>query len=809
MNKSSSKKVQVSEPAGRAAVLREQEVGWRGWMSRPAFISALLALITLAVYCPVLHHDFIFYDDNVYVTQNNHVLRGLTWKGVWWSFTNYEAGFWQPLAWLSFMLDVSLFGEKATGFHFTSLLLHTANAVLVFLLFRQLTGADWKSGLLAGLFALHPFCVEPVAWVASRKDVLSAFFSFLSLIVYVRYTQSKNRDSRFEIRNYILSLFFFVCALMTKTMVVTLPLMMLLLDWWPLNRISSDKCQVSSHAAGAGSGSRRWTLDRRLIWRLVWEKLPFFGAALVCGLVTIFAEHEVGALSSVAVVGIGTRIANAVFSYGRYILQTIWPVGLALPYPYPKSFPVMLGAGMALMVLAITVAAIRAARRQPFFVVGWFWFGLLLLPVIGLIQVSTHARADRYMYLPLLGLLLVLVWGGAELLGRWQPPRMIVGIISVLLLAACAVRTRDQLGYWQNTEKLFKHSLAVTPENFVPYAVLGDYHSEYGPRAEAIENYRKALELDPLFLNAMNNLGLVLLAEGRVNEAMKCYRKVLETSPAYVQKLFNVGGSLASQGELIRARQYVGALNNLGKALADQERLDEAMGYYYQALKIDPNFIEALNNLADALNRKGKPLDAIPLCEKALQENPNHAGIRYNLGCALMTVGRLDEAINHFEWALRKKPDFPEAHNNLGIALVTKGDLSTAEYHYTEALRLKSEYGEAHNNLGYLFMMQGKLAEAEKHFRESLRLDPKQPKVHLNLGNCYALQKRYDDAEEQFTETLQLTPENAQAHRNLGMALARLGRREEAIRHLTEALRLDPSNVQVREQLRTLGAAIE
>ncbi len=641
------------------------------------WMGLLLAVTTLAVYWPVSGHKFVDYDDQAYVTENGYVLRGITWDGMCWAFTNLQAGFWQPLTWLSHMLDCQLYGLRAGGHHLTNLLLHLGNTVLLFALLRRMTGALWRSAMVAALFALHPLHVESVAWVAERKDVLSTFFGFLSLIFYVRYAERVRARSRGQgaggknayfllLIPYFLSFLFFVCGLMSKTMVVTLPVVMLLLDWWPLERVSRFKIQDSSSGTLAMHDARASTFDLRLLWRLVREKAPFFGASLLCGLLTVYAEKGVGALSTAAALPIRSRVANVVVSCVRYLEQTVWPRDMAVFYPYPK----WIGSGSvvaALVIVVVSWMAMGMGWRRRYVAVGWLWYVVTWLPVSGLIPVGAHSRADRYTYVPLIGVFIVVVWGGCEVLARWRVPKVVTGAIVGVILAACLVQTRHQLAYWQDTGKLFRHALAVTEENDVAHNSLGTDLIERGDIDEAVGHFRAALQINPESADSYNNLGVVLSRKGQAEQAMASFRRAIE---------------------------------------------------------INPNHVQALNNLGHELATKGQYTEAIACYQTALRSRPDQADIHVNLGNAFMALDNTDDAIRQYRESLRFAPDSPEAHNNLGRALAMRGELDEAIFHFSEAVRANPDFAGAHFNLGNAYALQGRRQEAIAQFREALRLEP-------------------------------------------------------------------------------------
>jgi tetratricopeptide (TPR) repeat protein len=602
-----------------------------------------MVLAVLAVYGRVLHFDFVNVDDDVYVTDNSQVLQGLTWGGIGWAFTNLTAGFWHPLTWLSLMLDATWYGKQAWGFHLTNLLLHLGSTVVLFATLQRATGKLWRSALVAALFALHPLHVEAVAWVAERKEVLSAFFGFVSIYFYVRHAQPASASRKAQIANYSLSLAFFLCGLMSKTMIVTLPAVMLLLDYWPLKRITFPL--PTSH------------------FRLLVEKLPFFALGLVAGLLTIHAEGSIGALGTTAHHPLSVHVANAAVSYVEYLLQLLWPANLAMPYPPPESLPltVSLAAGAALA--GLCGLAVWLGRRRPYFPVGWFWYLTMLLPVSGLIQVGAQSRADRYTYMPLVGAFVVLVWGGAELCKRWRVSQAAMAAAAAAIMAACAARASVQLAYWQNSDTLFRHALAVTRNNLLAHNYLAIALASQGKLGEAVQHYEQALQIYPDYAGARLNLGDALRDQGKLDEAVQEYERGLRLKPASVE-----------------------GHNNLGNVLIRQGKLPEAAQQLEQALQLKPDFVEAQNNMGIVLSAMGKLEEAVPYFERALQLKPDSVEVHCDLGVALARLGRLPEAAQQFEQALQLKPDSAEACFNLGLALAGEGKRDDAIQRFQQAL---------------------------------------------------------------------------------------------------------------------------
>ena len=695
----------------------DSEPGRASWMEklrRPGFICLALAMTTLAVFMPVAGQGFVNYDDSDYVTENAHVQSGLKWENVVWAFTTGHASNWHPLTWLSHMLDCQLFGLKAGGPHLVSVGFHIANTLLLFLLLRRMTGALWRSALVAALFALHPLHVESVAWASERKDVLSAFFFLLTIWAYVRHvevqspksnvqsqaTRNTQHASRFTFhvsRFYLLSLSFFVLGLMSKPMLVTMPFVLLLIDYWPLRRPGATSLE-SQPVAGL---------------LLLLEKVPFFVLSVASSVITFLVQRKGGAVSTALT--FGERIANALVSYVRYIGKTFWPKNLSILYPHPGHWPTWQVMASAGLLLAVSAAVILMARRRPYLAVGWLWFCGTLIPVIGLIQVGIQSMADRYTYVPLIGLFIMLAWGIDELMPArpWRGSALAIG--AALSLAACGLLTERQIRFWRDSEALFGHAVKVTRDNYLAYNNLGFYLNNQGRTAEAMENYRLSLKINP---------------------------------------------------------SYEDALNNLGYALAGQKKYAEAIQLYEAALRVRPRHAEVHNNLGNALSETGKIDEAIQHYLIALQEKPDHADAHNNLGIALAMKSKLDEAIPHFQAAIRAKPGYASAHSNLGNALAVQHKLDDAIKEYKEALRLKPEDAQAHNNLGNALAEQGKVVEATEHYREALWLNIDNPEAHFNLALALLSQGKRDEATAHLTEAVRLKPDYKAAQTQLNSLLA-------------------------------------
>lgn len=697
-------------------------------LRRPGILCLCLALVTLVVFLPVAWQGFVNYDDSDYVTENAHVQSGLKWVNVVWAFTTGHASNWHPLTWLSHMVDCQLFNLKAGAHHLVSVGFHIANTLLLFLLLRRMTGALWRSALVAGLFALHPLHVESVAWASERKDVLSAFFFILTLWAYARYVKvqrpkSKDRSlgtgvrsgeseasstqpaSRFTFHAsgyYLLSLGLFALGLMSKPMLVTTPFVLLLLDYWPLRRLRSAECGVRNSGPSTPPASSALSL--------LLEKAPFFLLAVASSTITFIVQRKGGAVSTSLTVG--ERIANALVSYVRYVGKMFWPRDLSILYPHPGHWPLWQVIASAALLLAVCAAVVLLARKRPYLAVGWLWFCGTLVPVIGLVQVGIQSMADRYTYVPLIGLFIMLAWGLDELIPArsWRGKAAALG--AGLALAACALLTERQIRFWRDSEALFGHAIQVTRDNYLAYNNLGFYLSGQGRIAEAMENYRRSLKINPAYEDALNNLGYALAGQRKFTEAIPLYEAALRVRPNHPE-----------------------VHNNLGNALSETGRIDEAIQHYLIVLQQKPDHADAHNNLGIALAMKGKVDEAIPHFHEAIRCKPSYASAHSNLGNALAAQHKLDEAISEYQTALQLKPEDPQAHNNLGNALAEQGKTEEAIAQYREALRLNADNPEAHFNLALGLLHQGQREEARDHLREALRLRPDyaEARRHLEL----------------------------------------------------------------------------
>ncbi len=522
----------------------------------PIILSLLLVLSILLVFCPVSDYEFLNFDDNIYVTDNVHVCGGLSWESVKWALGATEAGFWHPLTWLSLMLDNEIFHLNAGGYHWTNVLLHIANTLLLFFVLRRMTGALWRSGFVAALFAIHPLHVESVTWIAERKDVLSGFFWTLTLWTYARYVELPG------INRYLTVLLCFVLGLMSKPMAATLPVVLLLLDYWPLRRLNA-----------ANNQKKDWTL-------LILEKLPLAVCALVVIIITCITEHQFGAISDLKTISLPARVSNALVSYLIYIEKMFYPVKLAAYYPHPGIWPLSACISAIVALVLLTAIFIYARKRRPYLLVGWFWYLITLLPVIGFVQLGTMARADRYTYIPFIGLFIAGTWGSYEYLKqiRYGKSLLICSALSILL--AFIVTARLQVEHWQNDFTLFQHAVNMTDNNFKAYHGLGMAYHKLGDDDQAIKNIRRSLSIKP-DSRAHIDLGVVYMAGMRFIDAEREFAEALRLKPGNIK-----------------------AHNNLGAALASQGNYDEAIPLFQEALRLDPNYEGARLNLKNAIESR-------------------------------------------------------------------------------------------------------------------------------------------------------------------------------------------------------------
>jgi tetratricopeptide (TPR) repeat protein len=668
-------------------------------LGQPVFICLWLALITVLVYKPVFNAQFVGFDDPEYVTANPHILSGITVANLRWAFVTNHTANWHPVTWISVMLDSQFFGARSGAFHAVNLLLHVANALLLFLWLLRATGAKWRSALVAALFALHPLHVESVAWISERKDVLSTLFWMLALLVYTDYAKTD------RISHYFFALLLFGIGLMAKPMLVSLPFVLLLLDYWPLRRFAEHRT-----------------------FRLLVEKLPFLALSIASSVVTLLVQRE-KAMTSLDTAPIFLRLENAVFAYVAYIGKMFSPTGLAVIYPY-NLHPSAIRALVSLAALVVVSAAvIRIGRHKPYLFTGWFWFLVTLAPVIGIAQTGTQSMADRYTYIPLIGLFVILAWGGWEALSLLRISRFVQALGASTALALCAGLTRAQLRYWHDSIALFQHAANVTVDNGIAEANLGFALAEQGHYDEAIAHYKTALQSQPRAI-IWNNLGRSLAATGRRQEAINAFQNVLKLNPSFGN-----------------------AHHNLGLALARSGRQQESLVHFGDAARLEPENASVHNNYAIMLGRAGRTTEAIQQFQMALRLAPDMATTHFNLANLLAQRHARDEAMAHYLEALRLNPGLVEAHCNIAALLLEDGRTKDAVAHYIAALQIKADYLPAMVSLAWIYATaSGEVGT--QHAAQAVRLAEqacqisgcKQSGLLDTLAAAYANAGRFEEA---------------------------------------------------------------
>ena len=628
-------------------------------------LSLILVFIILCVYWQVSGLQFVSIDDPVYVVKNIHVNTGLTIDNIKWAFTTPHSANWHPLTWVSHMIDCEIFGMNPIGYHLVNLLLHIVNTLLLFAFLRKTTSCIWRSGFVAALFAMHPLHVESVAWVAERKDVLSTMFLMLTLLSYTHYVKSPC------IKRYLLVMWMFAFGLMSKPMLVSVPILLLMMDYWPLCR------------------NKKLSL-------LVREKIPLFAMATSSCVVTYMVQQSGGAVRSLDQYGLGVRIANAIVVYVGYIAKMIWPMNLSALYPHPgNTLPIWQVITCALLLVGVTYLALRFSRKNQYIGVGWLWYLVTLVPVIGIVQVGQQAMADRYTYIPLIGLFVIIAWGIPDLLTRLRFTRhAILAVPAAFIIIALCGCTWIQIGYWNNGMTLYEHALKATSGHPMVHFVLADALFDKGEVGQAIKHFKKAIEIQPDLAEAHNGLGFVYAKQGKTDAAIAEFSKALKIKP-----------NLAS------------AHCNFGFVFMAQGNLDEAISHLSKAIKLDPSNAEAQCNLAFALSQRGDCDEAIEHYNQALKVNPDLAQAHIGLGIMLLMQDDTDEAIEHLSRSLEIDPNQAEAQLFMGFALQKQGELHNSIGYIRKAVKLKPDWGYAHSGLANALYQSGDYTGAWREVR--------------------------------------------------------------------------------------------
>ncbi len=675
-----------------------------------------LAGITFLVFQSVTSFGFVNYDDPLYVTQNPAVLAGLTWRGIVWAFTQIHASNWHPVTWLSHMTDVELFGLDAGWHHITNLVFHIANSLLLFLLLKKITAAFWRSAFVAALFALHPLHIESVAWISERKDVLSMFFFLLTIWFYARFVEFKVQTSSFKVQSYCLALFFFALGLMSKPMLVTTPFVLLLLDYWPLNRFELKT-----------KNSKLKTFQS-----LLPEKIPFFALSFASVLVTFAAQSRT--ISGFESLPLPIRLCNASFSYLRYFKKTLWPSKLAVFYPYPDGLSFWLLLAAAIFLVGVTALAILNVRKKPWLAFGWFWFLGTLVPVIGLVQAGLQSSADRYTYIPMIGLGIIFAWGCFDLTQNFPWQRTALAIFGGASLASCAVVSYFQLQYWHDSKVLFEHAIAVTSRNAIAHYNLGISFLEQNDMATAKKHFVEAEKFKPQYPEIQNNLANILSIEGD---------------------------------------------------------LDGAVVHFETALRFAPGHAAAHINLGSTLAQLGKPSDAIPHFRTALKFRPELAVARRELALALCDTGALADALKEITEFVRQNPNDAEGHVAFGKIISQRGDSTGAGEQFATALQLNPNLVADYRRSAQTSLAAGKFFDAVRPLEYALLFDPQNMELRGQFAEALSFARRPAQAQTHFESLLKVKPTDARAHYYLGLVLVMQSKSKEAIPSFRQAILLE------------------
>ena len=636
-------------------------------------VGVALAVLTVVAFGDLRHADFVQLDDPAYVSENARVAEGLTASTVSWAMTTFYNSNWHPLTWLSYLTDVRLFGLNPGALHIVNLAFHVLNTLLLFVVLTTMTGSTWRSAFASALFAVHPLHVESVAWISERKDVLSTMFWLLTLWAYAGYVR------RSTPRRYALVIVTFALGLMAKPMLVTLPFVLLLIDVWPASALRASARQAPT------------------LKTLIVEKLPLFALAAASSVITVIAQQRGGAVMSLEAIPLDQRVANAIVSYVTYLAKLVWPADLAVFYPY-RPAPWTSVAIAVVVLAAITAVVIRLARRNPAPLVGWLWYLGTLVPVIGLVQVGRQAMADRYTYVPLIGIFIAIAWAVPALTARARTGRLAIGAAALAIVIACTVITRAQVEHWRSNQALWSRALAVTLDVDPAQARLATARLATDERhvSETIGRFFRAGTDD-----ARADLALVLLAAGHQDDALRLLREGVQRAP---------GSAVAYE--------------RLGRAEAITGRIDAAIASFGDASRLDPALASAHSNLGRLLGQRGQSDRAVVALAEAVRLAPGDAAARTDLGLALSHLGRFDDARAQYDQALTLDPKMPELHNNIGLLLAAEKRVAEALPHFAEAVRLRPDYLEGLRNLGIAYLQLSRPADAADVFRRVLSIKP-------------------------------------------------------------------------------------
>jgi tetratricopeptide (TPR) repeat protein len=764
-----------------------------------------LALLVVAVYSGVARHGFVNYDDDHYVYENRQVRQGLTATTVGWAFSTGHASNWHPLTWISHMMDVELFGMESAaggstlegpgGHHLMSVALHLLNTLLLFFVLRAMTDAFWPAVCVAALFAVHPMQVESVAWVAQRKSVLSGLFWMLTLLAYFAYTQ------RSTLLRYLLVVVLYAAGLAAKPMIVTLPFVLLLLDFWPLGRVRS--------------GTRLF--DRRHGW-LILEKLPLFALTAASCIVTYFAQAET-AVRSLDAVPMGARVANVPQAYLAYLAKLVWPDGLAVLYPLWSEGVSLAGAVVALLVLvAVTIAILRYRSRCPWFCVGWLWFLGTLVPVIGVVQVGNQAYADRYAYLPYIGLFMAVVYGVHGWLRDRPYRRTVLGAVAVAVVASFAVCAWVQTSYWKDGLTLFSRALAVTEKNATAFNNRGCEYVRQGEHLLALNDFEQAITLRSGYVVAYNNRGGIYQLMGKREEAALDFARAIQLDPDHMSAYYNRGRLFEEMGNWDRAlADYARAIelspdspdvyNDRGHTHMKMGKSELALADFTRTIERDPGHAMAYNNRGGIYQLMGKSTEAAADYTLAVKLKPDYVNAYYNRARLFTDLGDWDGAIKNFAKAMELKPDFPQAYHDRGhmYLKMRKRELALADF--TRAIEINPSSAMPYNNRGGVYQLLGKNAEAAADYAMAIKIKPDYMSAYYNRARLFTGTGNWNAAIEDYARAIELEPNYAKAYNGRGNIHVKLRHYELGLTDFTRAIDLRRNDAEAYQNLARLLAA--
>jgi len=717
------------------------------------FFILILVIPVLLVYYQVTNHTFISFDDPDYVTANHRVQQGLTPENIVWAFSFSKEGdktYFHPLTWLSHMTDCQLFGLNPAYHHLTNLFFHIVNSFLLFMLLKISTGLPYRSLAVAVLFALHPICVDTVAWVAERKNLLSSFFWFLTMLAYVWHTKKPG------IIRYMAVFVLFILGLLSKPMLVTIPCVLLLMDFWPLKRFKPVDIR-SAIRDGAG---------------LIKEKIPLFALSFFWSILSMLSIQRLGVEVPTYSRPMDLRISNAIVSYVNYIGKILWPFDLAIFYPYPRHVPFWEIAFALLVLISISYVVFKKIKESPWLAVGWLWFLGTLVPVLGLTQNGLWpALADRWAYIPSVGIFIMAVWGVVEAINRIKMPPTLSTALAVIAFFVIVPTTWVQVRYWSTNYTLFQHALDVTENNWAANNNLGKFFSKQKMFNKAVHHFKTANAMMPDQPITLTNIGVALSNLGKDKEAAHYYKQAIQLNKNYKTAHYNLGLLYASQGD---------------------EEL--ALQYYQNAIQIDPDYEDAHNNMGLLYFNQGQTDNALLHFQKAIQTDTDNAKSHNNLGLLFYKMGETEQSLMHYQKAIQIDPEFAEAHFNLGLLFYHTGNTKKAEEHYNTSIHINPNYAEAYNNLGLLYSDLEKTDEAIHHFQKATQLDPDYDAAYCNMGVVYSNLGQTPDAVSCITKAIVISPRNVKYYNHLGIILEQAGHTDQAINTFNKALEIIPDD---------------